>query len=211
VAETTALFFDVGGVVLTNGWDRAARRGAAEKFGLDSEELEDRHELVVHAWEIGQITMEDYVRRTVFYRKRPFARREFEAYLFAHSQVLPGGMAVVKRLADAKRWLVAALNNESLELNEYRIKRFGLRSVFSIFLSSCYLGVRKPEEKIYRLALQITQRKPAESIFIDDREINLEAATRLGMRGVRYRNPAQLADRLSRLGIQVDHKPDRGK
>jgi putative hydrolase of the HAD superfamily len=203
VAEAKAFFFDIGGVVLSNGWDRAARRRAVEEFGLDAEEFEDRHEMVVHGWEMGQITMDDYVRRTVFYRRRPFTRDAFEAFLFGQSREYPEAMALVKQLAASGPWLVAALNNESLELNEYRIQRFGLRNVFSMFLSSCYLGVRKPDEKIYRLALQITQRDPAESVFIDDRDINLEAAARLGMRVIHYQNPAQLIEELEHLGIAL--------
>lgn len=204
MAEPTALFFDVGGVALTNGWDRAIRRKAVEKFDLDREEFESRHELVVHAWEMGQISLDEYLRRTVFYRRRPFTRDEFESFLFGQSHQHGEAMAVVKRLSAAHRWLMVTLNNESRELNEYRIKKFRLRDVFSIFLSSCYLGVRKPDEKIYRLALGITQRAPAESVFVDDRDINLEAAARLGMRVLHYRDPEQLVLELERLGVRLD-------
>jgi putative hydrolase of the HAD superfamily len=206
VAEPTALFFDIGGVLLTNGWDRKARKSAVEKFGLDQEEFDNRHEMVVHAWEMGQITLDDYVRRTVFYRRRPFTRDEFESFLFGQSRECAEAIAAVKKYAAARRWLIASLNNESLELNEYRIKRFKLREIFSIFLSSCYLGVRKPDEKIYRLALHITQRAPAESVFIDDRDINLEAAARLGMRVVHFQNPEQMMADLGRLGISLGDK-----
>jgi putative hydrolase of the HAD superfamily len=206
VAEPTALFFDIGGVLLSNGWDRHARKCAVEKFGLDQEEFDSRHELVVHSWEMGQITLDDYVRRTVFYRRRPFTRDEFESFLFGQSQPCAEALAAVKQYADARRWLVASLNNESLELNEFRIKKFKLREIFSIFLSSCYLGVRKPDEKIYRLALHITQRTPSESVFIDDREINLEAAGRLGMRVVHYQNPQQMVAELARRGISLEQK-----
>jgi putative hydrolase of the HAD superfamily len=204
VAEPTALFFDIGGVILSNGWDRGARRRAIEKFGLDEEEFASRHEMVVDAWEMGQITMDEYLRRTVFYRSRPFTRDEFESFLFSQSRECPESLAVVKRLSESNRWLVAALNNESSELNEYRIKKFKLRELFSIFLSSCFLGVRKPDEKIYQLALRITQRSPAESVFIDDRNINLEAAERIGMRTVHYKDPEQLMADLGRLGVHLD-------
>jgi putative hydrolase of the HAD superfamily len=204
VAEPTALFFDVGGVILSNGWDRPARRRAIEKFGLDAEEFDSRHEMVVHDWETGRITLDDYLRRTVFYRRRPFTRDEFESFLFSQSHPHPEAIAAVKRYAQARRWLVAALNNESLELNEFRIRKFNLRELFSIFLSSCFLGVRKPDEKIYWLALGISQRSPAESVFIDDRDINIEAAARIGMRTVHFRNPDQLAADLARLGVHLD-------
>jgi putative hydrolase of the HAD superfamily len=206
VSEPTALFFDVGGVILSNGWDRPTRARAVEKFGLDPEEFDSRHELVVHTWEMGQIGLDEYLARTVFYRRRAFTRDEFEAFLFAQSELHPGAIAAVKRLAATGRWLMATLNNESRELNEFRIRKFGLREAFSIFLSSCYLGVRKPDEKIYRLALGITQREPAESVFIDDRDINLEAASRLGMRVVHYRDPEQLLADLARFGVRPDEK-----
>ncbi len=206
MSEPAALFFDVGGVVLSNGWDRATRVRAVEKFGLDPEEFDSRHELVVHAWEMGQIGLDEYLARTVFYRRRAFTRDEFEAFLYAQSEPHAETIAAVKRLAAAGRWLMATLNNESRELNEFRIRKFELREVFSIFLSSCYLGVRKPDEKIYRLALGITQREPAESVFIDDRDINLEAASRLGMRVVHYRDPEQLMADLARLGVRPDEK-----
>jgi len=204
VAEPTALFFDVGGVVLSNAWDRKTRERAIGQFGLDAEEFDSRHELVVHAWEMGQITLDEYLRRTVFYRSRAFTRDEFEAYLFGQSHEKPEAMAVIKRYAATRRWLMATVNNESLELNEFRIKKFKLREAFSIFLSSCYLGVRKPDEQMYRLALGITQRAPAESVFIDDRDINLEAAARLGTHVVHYRNPEQLVEELGRLGVNLN-------
>jgi putative hydrolase of the HAD superfamily len=207
VAEPTALFFDVGGVVLSNGWDRKARNRAIQEFGLDAEEFDSRHEMVVHAWEMGQIALDEYLRRTVFYRNRPFTREEFEAFLFGQSHEKPEAMALVKRYAAAQRWLMGTLNNESREVNEFRIKKFKLREAFAIFLSSCYLGVRKPDERMYRLALGITQRTPAESVFIDDRDINVEGAARLGAHVVHYQNPEQLQEELARLGVSLDHSP----
>ena len=205
MADPTALFFDIGGVVLSNGWGRSARRRAVEKFQLDAEEFDSRHEMLVHALEAGLISLDEYLQRTVFYRSRPFTREEFESFLRSQSHEHPEAMAAVKRYSEAGRWLVAALNNESLELNEFRIEKFRMRGVFSIFLSSCYLGVRKPDEKIYRLALGITQRAPAESVFIDDRQINIEAAARLGMRVVHYQNPEQLVNDLHRLGVSLEN------
>jgi putative hydrolase of the HAD superfamily len=204
VAEPTVLFFDVGGVVLSNGWDRKARDRAIQEFGLDAEEFDSRHEMVVHAWEMGQITLDDYLRRTVFYRSRPFTREEFESFIFSQSHEKSEALALVKRYAAARRWLMGTVNNESVELNEFRIKKFKLREAFSIFLSSCYLGVRKPDEKIYQLALGITQRSPAESVVIDDRNINVEAAARLGVHVIHYQNPEQLAAELGRLGVTLD-------
>lgn len=198
---TTAVFFDIGGVVLTNGWDRSSRRQAAETFRLDWDEFEERHELVVSDFETGRIGLEDYLDRTVFYEPKAFAREQFRDFIFAQSKPYPQALAVVGALARAKRCLVATLNNESSDLNLYRLERFRLRDYFDVFLSSCYLGVRKPDERIYRLALQITQRREDECLFIDDRALNVECAERIGMRTLRYRDAEQLQEKLRSEGV----------
>jgi putative hydrolase of the HAD superfamily len=203
VTKVTAIFSDLGGVVLSNGWDRAARREAAAKFHLDWEEFEDRHELMLNAFETGQATLEDYLKRTVFYRERLFSKDEFLSFIYAQSRAMPESIDVMRRLAGAGRYLVAAINNESRELNEYRIKQFHLREFFEAFLSSCYLGVRKPDEAIYRLALSITQRVPEECVFIDDRGLNLECAKELGMHTIQFQYAAQLEHELQEYGVEL--------
>ncbi|HEV2491010.1 MAG TPA: HAD family phosphatase [Candidatus Acidoferrales bacterium] len=202
MTKVTAVFTDMGGVVLSNGWDRAARRDAASKFHLDWEEFEDRHELMLNAFETGQTTMDEYLTRTVFYRERLFSREEFLAFMYAQSRPMPESLDVMRRLAAAGRYLLAAINNESRELNEYRIKEFHLREYFEAFLSSCYLGVRKPDEAIYRLALSITQRLPEECVFIDDRGLNLECAKELGMHTIQFQNAWQLQQDLQQIGVE---------
>lgn len=203
MADLKALFWDVGGILLTNGWDRASRRKAVETFGLDAEEFESRHRIVENAFELGQLGLDGYLDRTVFYRPRDFTSEAFKDFMFAQSAPYPEPLAVVERLAHSRRYLMATLNNESLELNLHRISRFGLRRYFTAFLSSCFLGVKKPDEVIYRLALQLTQLAPDESLFIDDRALNLECAERLGMRTIHYQNPAQLEQDLRGLHIDV--------
>ena len=201
MSEITALFWDLGGVVLTNGWDRPARRQAVEKFHLDWEDFEDRHELLLNGFETGSITLSDYLQRTVFYRERPFTRDEFKKFMFERSQPLPESLKVLGGIAETQKYLIAALNNESFEINEYRIDTFHLRDYFKAFFSSCYLGVRKPDDGIYRRALSITHRKPSECIFIDDRGLNLECAKELGMATVQFRSAKQLKESLAELGI----------
>ena len=204
MARITTLFWDVGGVMLSNGWDRAGRRRAAEHFKLDWEELQDRHELVSADFETGRLALEEYLQQTVFYCPRPFTRDDFKAFMFAQSKPFPKTLSIVEGLAASRTYLMATLNNESLELNRYRIEQFGLRKHFTVFLSSCFLGVKKPEHTIYRLATQITQRAPDECLFIDDRELNLECAQLLGMRTIRYQNPTQLRQELQRHGVLVE-------
>lgn len=199
----TTTFWDIGGVILTNGWDHHSRRAAAEKFHLDWDDFEGRHELSFPAFDSGLVSLNDYLDRTLFYKPQPFTREEFIAFMLEQSKEYPEVRAVLDSVARAGSYLVGAINNEPFELNEYRIKKFDLRRNFLAFFSSCYVHSRKPEEAIYRLALQITQRPPAECIFIDDRPLNLENPRRMGMNVILYQNPAQLRSELQKYGVEV--------
>lgn len=207
MSDISALFWDNGGVILTNGWDRDARRRAVDQFNLDWTEFEDRHELVLNAFETGELSLDDYLKRTIFYRPRSFTPQQFGDFMFLQSQPMPDSLAFAGALAQTKKYLMSALNNESLAINEYRIATFHLRDYFQIFLSSCYLGVRKPNAEIYRLALKITQRAPSECILIDDRELNLECARELGINTVLYNGVGQLRDELARFGVTAGLHP----
>lgn len=176
MAQIKALFWDVGGVLLTNAWDRSQREAALEHFKLDEEEFVDRHEMVVSSFERGKIGLDDYLERTVFYRNRPFTREDFKQYMFSLSQPGEEALSLARELAASGKYLMGTINNESRDLNLYRVEKFGLRSIFKLFVSSCFVGLRKPEADIYRMALEISQQIPEECRFIDDRSINLEAA-----------------------------------
>jgi putative hydrolase of the HAD superfamily len=195
------IFFDVGGVLLTNGWDRSSRSAAVDEFTLDPEEFDDRHDLVSSDFETGRLTLDQYLDRTVFYREREFDREAFVAFMKAQSQPLEGSLELLAELSVKGGPLLATLNNESRELNEYRIETFGLRDHFGLFLSSCYLGVKKPDEQIYRTAVDITQHRIEESIFIDDRELNLECSRLLGISSVHFEDAHQLRDELIARGV----------
>ena len=201
--QITAIFWDVGGVLLTNAWDREQRQRALEHFNLDEDEFNDRHEMVVSSFERGKISLDEYLQRTSCYRKRPFTAAEFREFMFSLSQPFPEVLELARALAKSATYLMGTINNESKELNEYRIRKFGLREIFTLFLSSCYVGLRKPEEGIYRLALEVTQKMPEECCFVDDRALNLEAAERLGMHTIRMENAEQLLGELQKLGVAV--------
>jgi putative hydrolase of the HAD superfamily len=203
MSTITALFWDVGGVLLTNGWDGASRRKLVEKFHLDGEDFEARHDLVSSAFETGQLTLSDYWGRTIFYRPHDFTAQAVQDFMFAQSHPYPETLALVERLARTRKYLLATLNNESSELNRYRIEQFGLRNYFTLFLSSCFLGIRKPDPLIYRLALDITQRPSEECVFIDDRRLNVECARREGMHAIQFQNPIQLQAEFGNLGIEL--------
>lgn len=203
MSDITTLFWDIGGVILTNGWDTAARRRAAEVFHLDWEEFQDRHDLSFPAFDSGNISLNEYLDRTLFYRPRPFTREEFIAFMFAQSKEYPESRAVLDQAARSGKYFIGAINNEPLELNEYRIAAFHLRRDFEVFFSSCYLHTRKPEEMIFRIALEVTQRPAAECVFIDDRPLNLENPRKLGMKTIHYQNAEQLRTELKNYGVEV--------
>jgi putative hydrolase of the HAD superfamily len=202
VPKISAVFSDVGGVLLTNGWDRSARDKLVEQFGLEGEDFEDRHQRVGASLDTGQLEISPYLDRTIFYRPRSFPKQAVREFMFAQSKAIPGSLAVVARLAQTRQVLLATLNNESRELNLYRIEKFGLRNYFTVFFSSCFLGVQKPDPQIYRLALDLSQRAPEECVFIDDRPVNLECARQLGIHTIQFLNAAQLEGDLRSLGVE---------
>ena len=203
MAEITTLFWDIGGVILTNGWDRVSRKEAASAFHLDWEEFQDRHDLSFPAFDSGQITLNEYLDRTLFYRQRGFTREEFTGFMFAQSKEYPETREILDKLANSRKYFVGAINNEPLELNQYRIEAFDLRRNFLVFFSSCYVRSRKPEEMIFRVALEVTQRKPEQCLFIDDRPLNLESPRRLGMNTIHHQNAVQLRSELGKYGVEV--------
>jgi putative hydrolase of the HAD superfamily len=203
VTKITTLFFDVGGVILTNGWDSVARRAAIAKFRLGATEFEKRHELANPAWERGEISLEEYLARTIFYSERTFSPQEFEDFMYAQSQALPESLEFVRRIARSENYLMAVISNESAEINAYRIQKFNLRDIFVAFFSSCYVGIQKPDTRIFQMALRVMQRDASECIFVDDRAENVEGARKAGMNGIHFQNMAQLSLELKKLGVQV--------
>jgi len=203
LAEITTLFWDIGGVILTNGWDRASRKEAAAAFHFDWEEFQDRHDLSFPAFDSGQITLNEYLDRTLFYRQRSFTREEFTAFMFAQSKEFPDTRAILDKVSRSGKYFVGAINNEPLELNQFRIEAFDLLRNFLVFFSSCYVRSRKPEETIYRVALEVTQRPPEKCLFIDDRPLNLESPRRLGMNTIQHQNAEQLRCELGKFGVEV--------
>jgi putative hydrolase of the HAD superfamily len=198
----TTLFFDIGGVVLTNGWDHEQRQAVAREFGFDYETFDARHRQVADTLERGQMTLHDYLRWTLFYEPRPFTLAEIEAAMKGLSAPLDDTLGLARALRAGGRYALMTINNESRELNEHRIRTFGLRQVFSAFFSSCYLGLVKPQPEHYRRALDISQRAPDECLYIDDRPMNVEVARILGMHPVRFTDAAQLAADLRAAGVE---------
>lgn len=197
----THVFFDVGGVLGTPGWATDDRAEAARQFGYDAKDVEHRHHAVVGAWETGAMTIDEYLDHTVFAQPRTFTRDAYVAFMRSRSVVNADAVSVARAVAATGRYRMATLNNESEALNLYRIACFGLADIFDAFLSSCWLGASKPARRAYRLALALTQATPARSVFIDDREENLEPARDAGMHTLRFTSASDLSAALAALGI----------
>lgn len=195
-----AVFWDIGGVLLTNGWDREQRADVLAHFGLDAGEFTERHKLAAPELELGRMTLAEYLDQTLFYAPRDFTPEDFRAAMEAESQPHADALALARDLSG--RWRMYSLNNEGHDLNDHRIRTFGLHDCLLAFFTSCYLGVMKPNPRIYRLALQLANVRPEEAVMIDDRAQNAEAARSVGLRAVHYRDATQLREELAALGVQ---------
>lgn len=199
----TTLLLDIGGVLLTNGWDRQARRRAAENFGLDYDEMNERHHLTFDTYEEGKLSLEDYLIRVVFYEKRPFSPEDFKTFMLAQSQPLPGMLDLMQRIKKKYALALGAVSNEGRELTIFRIQKFKLKSVIDFFVSSCFVHFRKPDEDMYRIALDIAQAQPEQSIYIDDRAMFVEVARSLGIKGIHHLGYESTRGTLAEYGLAL--------
>ena len=183
-ATITTLFLDIGGVLLTNGWDHNTRKYAADTFGLNYEEMNERHHLTFDTYEEGKLSLDEYLNRVVFYKERSFSREEFKAFMYAQSQPYPEMIELIQRLKTRYSLQVAAVSNEGRELTMYRVQKFNLRSFIEFFIASSFVHYRKPDEDMYRIALDVAQVRPDQVVYIDDRAMFVEVAQSLGIGGI---------------------------
>jgi len=202
MSSTPTLFFDIGGVLLTNAWDTGSRRKAAEKFGFDYAEFQTRHEMLKTAFETGRLSLDHYIKKTVFFRERSFTPADFRQFMLGQSQPIGETLEWVRGLRKSGNCRLFTLNNESRELHEHRVKQFQLDSIFSGFLTSCYLGFAKPDEAIYLAALGIASCDRENAIFIDDRSLNVEPALALGLKAHHFEGLDGLRAYLKEQGIK---------
>jgi putative hydrolase of the HAD superfamily len=196
------LFLDIGGVLLTNGWDHHARRRAAERFGFDYDEMDGRHRMTFDTYEEGKLSLEEYLRRVVFYEERSFTPDEFRQFMFTQSAPHPEMIALARRLKSRYGLGVGAISNEGRELTVYRIAKFELASFVDFFVSSCFVHYRKPDADIYRMALDVSQAAPERSVYIDDRRMFAEVASGLGIHGIHHRDLATTKKALAEIGLE---------
>lgn len=194
-----ALFWDLGGVLLSNAWDHEERDQAVEHFLINKTEFEARHKELTLPFEEGKLTLDDYVDRAVFCEPRTFSREEFKQFMFSLSRPKQQSLELARELSPKYR--MAVINNESRELNLYRIQQFHLAEIFHLFVSSCFVGIRKPDPRIFHAALDLTQYSADESCFIDDRTENIAAAEQVGFKTVLMKDTQQLRKDLQLLGV----------
>jgi len=200
----TALFLDVGGVLLTNGWDHLARRRAAKNFKLQWAEMEDRHRLVFETHEEGKITFEEYLGRVVFYKKRPFTRAQFRDFMFAQSKPHSEMLDLVAQLKVRYELKIAVVSNESRAVNAYRIRKFKLDRFVDTFISSCFVHIRKPDADIFRLALDIAQAPAQQVVYIENTPMFVQIAQGLGIRSILHTDYKSTCAKLASFGLQND-------
>ncbi len=197
----SVLFLDLGGLILTNGWDRAMRRQAAETFGLEFDEMNERHNLTFDTYERGLLSLDEYLQRVVFHHERPFTAEQFKTFMFEQSQLLNGNMELFRKIADEYGLRVAAVSNEGRELAMHRIRTFHLADFMDFFIISSFVRFRKPDEDIFRLALDIAQVRPEQAIYIDDRLLFVEVAQGMGIHSIHHEDLEKTCRSLEDLGL----------
>jgi putative hydrolase of the HAD superfamily len=200
----TALFLDIGGVLLTDGWDHHARKRAATKFKLELTEMEDRHHLNFETYEEGKLTLEEYLDRVVYHKKRPFTRAQFRRFMFAQSKPYPEMIELVAQLKVRHGLKIAVVSNEGRDLNVYRIRKFKLDGFVDSFISSCFVHIRKPDEDIFRLALDIAQVPARQVVYIENTAMFVEIAEGLGIRSILHKDYRSTCAKLASFGLQND-------
>jgi len=197
----TTLFLDIGGVLLTNGWDRNARRLATQAFQLDPDDVEERHHLTYDTYEEGKLNLDEYLQRVIFCQPRPFSVDDFKSFMLSRSQPILGMIELVRSLKNHYHLKTIAVSNEGREINAYRIRQFKLDQLIDTFVSSCYVHYRKPDPDIYRIALDISQSSPAQVAYIDDRPLFIEVANSLGIQGILHTTLESTRAKLEELGL----------
>jgi putative hydrolase of the HAD superfamily len=202
VPAITCLFLDIGGVLLTDGWDRRARKRAVTRFKLEAAEMEDRHQLTWNTYQQGKLTLNEYLGRAIFYKKRPFTRARFRQFMFAQSKHYPEMIELIAQLKVRHRLKVVVVSNEGRELNAYRIHKFKLGRIVECFVSSCFVHLLKPDEDIFRLALDIAQVPAPKIVYIENTPMLAQIAEGLGIRSILHTDYKATRAKLASFGLQ---------
>lgn len=199
--KITTLFLDIGGVLLTNGWDHNSREKAIKQFKLDGAEVNERHHLTFDTYESGKITLDEYLNRVIFYEKQKFSRDDFREFMFSESKLLENGDALefFIELKEKHNLKIIAVSNEGRELNDYRVEKYKLNRLFHAFVSSCYVHFRKPDIDIYKVACDISHTSPGQALCIDDRYMFIQVAHTIGIKGLHYKGLEEAKEQLKKI------------
>lgn len=200
IIKPTTIFTDIGGVMLTNGWDHIGRGRAIQHFNLDPVETQERHHLTFDTYESGKITLDEYLTRVVFYENRKFSKQDFRSFMFEQSQPIPEMLALLRGIKEKYRIKIAVVSNEGRELNNYRINKFKLNEFVDFFISSCFVHFRKPDTDIFKVALDIAQVSPDQVIYLEDRPMFVQVAETLGIRGIHHQDFNTTKQQLTAFG-----------
>jgi putative hydrolase of the HAD superfamily len=202
-SSITTLFLDVGGVLITNGWDRGLRRKAAEKFGLDYAEMDQRHHLTFDTYESGKLSLSEFWNRVVFYQPRAFTPEEFKQFVYGEYKPFPQMLDLVRQLKERHKVKTIVVSNEGREFTDYRIERFNLREIIDAFIVSSFVHLRKPDVDIYRMALDVAQTPPGQVAYLDDRLMFVEVARSLGIQAIHHKDYETTKAALAALGLTL--------
>ena len=200
--QVTTLFLDIGGVMLSNGWGHESRRSAADLFNLDFDDMDERHHVIQITYEEGKITLNEYLKRVVFYQKRSFTIDQFRDFMFSQSTPNLEMIEYIRQLKNKYNLKIAVVNNEGRELNEHRIKKFKLNQFVDFFISSCFVHFRKPDADIFRIALDIAQVPVQHVVYIEDMQMFVDVARDLGIRTIHHKNYFSTAEELDHMGLK---------
>jgi putative hydrolase of the HAD superfamily len=203
----TCLFVDIGGVLLTDGWDHHARKRAANHFKLNWDEMQERHSLNFNIYEEGKLTLEEYLTWVVFYQKRTFTRTTFRRFMFAQSKPFNEMIQLVRELKAKFGLKVFVLSNEAREVNAYRIHKFKLDGFVDAFISSCFVHLHKPDAEIFRLALDIAQMPTRQIVYIENTPMFVQIAEDMGIRSILHTDYKSTRAQLAAFGLSVSDVP----
>lgn len=196
------LYCDIGGVLLTNGWDHNSRTQAAEKFNFDFKSMNSRHQMIFGDYEVGKITLDEYLHYAVFYEPRQFSPEDFKKFMFAQSKPDENMLKYVRELKQRHGFKVVFVSNEGRELTDYRVAKFKLHDIADFFLISCFIGIRKPDKQVFRMALDLVQVPPEQTAYLDDREMFIEIASAMGINAIHHVDITSTQHALAQLGLK---------
>lgn len=193
------ILFDLGGVVFTNGTKKfVADMGA--RYNLPLAEITDVIDGDLGTkYREGEITRNEFWQQLLSRLNLKQNADELEAEWIGDYALIVGTKDIILRLKD--KYKVMYLSDNVKERADKLNKQFGFMDWFSGGIFSHEVGVRKPDPKIYQYALDKAGCKPEETIFIDDKAVNLEPARAMGITPLLFASPEQLETELAKLGL----------